>query len=79
MPPLPPLPLLPLPPPALKKVANGKPHGLPSLFCIPILFKDNYDAVGMPNTNGAKCFQDNFPKVDATQVMQVGRRRTGAR
>lgn len=26
---------------------------------------------GMPNTNGAKCFLDNYPLQDATQVSKI--------
>ncbi|KAK9829780.1 hypothetical protein WJX72_007874 [[Myrmecia] bisecta] len=50
-------------------LANGT--ALPPLFCVPILFKDNYDAVGMPNTAGAVALLDNFPNTDSTMVAQV--------
>lgn len=39
-----------------------------SLFCIPILLKDNFDAVGMPTTAGCAALRDNYPIADAPTV-----------
>lgn len=52
-------------------IALGKPNRMPPLFCVPFLFKDNYDAAGTPTTNGGKCLADNVAPQDATQVKQV--------
>lgn len=35
-------------------IANGTGHSLPSLFCVPMLLKDNIDMVGLPTTAGAR-------------------------
>lgn len=39
-----------------------------SLFCIPILLKDNYDAVGMGTTAGCTALNDSIPTFDAPAV-----------
>lgn len=39
-----------------------------ALFCIPILLKDNYDAVGMNTTGGCLDLANNFPSKDAAAV-----------
>ncbi|CAG8977896.1 hypothetical protein HYALB_00001773 [Hymenoscyphus albidus] len=39
-----------------------------ALFCIPVLLKDNYDAVGMNTTGGCLDLADNFPSKDAAAV-----------
>ncbi|KAK3336172.1 amidase signature domain-containing protein [Cercophora scortea] len=38
------------------------------LFCIPVLLKDNYDAVGMATTGGCRALAGNMPEVDAPSV-----------
>ncbi|KAL2760017.1 hypothetical protein ACRALDRAFT_1067323 [Sodiomyces alcalophilus JCM 7366] len=43
------------------------------LFCIPILLKDNFDAVGMPTTSGARPLADLYPLVDAPTVTALKR------
>ncbi len=48
------------------RVAAGNATG--SLFCIPILLKDNYDAVGMNTTGGCLDLADNRPTADAATV-----------
>ncbi|CAG8955996.1 hypothetical protein HYFRA_00008852 [Hymenoscyphus fraxineus] len=39
-----------------------------ALFCIPVLLKDNWDAVGMNTTGGCLDLADNFPTKDAAAV-----------
>jgi Asp-tRNA(Asn)/Glu-tRNA(Gln) amidotransferase A subunit family amidase len=39
-----------------------------SLFCIPVLLKDNYDSVEMPTTSGCLDLSDNKPTGDAAAV-----------
>lgn len=46
-----------------KRRADGKALG--PLDGVPILLKDNIDAVGMPNTAGSFALAENFPKEDA--------------
>jgi Asp-tRNA(Asn)/Glu-tRNA(Gln) amidotransferase A subunit family amidase len=48
------------------RVAAGNTTG--ALFCIPILLKDNYDAVGMPTTGGCRALADVHPDKDAPTV-----------
>ncbi|KAL3161962.1 hypothetical protein ABBQ38_009042 [Trebouxia sp. C0009 RCD-2024] len=52
-------------------VANGT--DLPLLFCVPILVKDNFDALdgGVATANGAVALLDNMPKMDSTEVAQA--------
>lgn len=45
------------------RIASGNITG--SLFCIPILLKDNYDTVGMNTTAGCIALAGSQPKVDA--------------
>lgn len=47
-----------------------------SLFCIPILLKDNYDAVGMRTTAGCEALNNSLPTVDSPAVTAF--RRAGA-
>ncbi|KAK3905015.1 hypothetical protein C8A05DRAFT_13123 [Staphylotrichum tortipilum] len=39
-----------------------------ALFCIPVLLKDSYDAVGMSTTGGCRGLADNRPSADAPTV-----------
>lgn len=39
-----------------------------ALFCIPVLLKDNWDAVGMNTTGGCLDLANNFPTKDAAAV-----------
>ncbi|KAK5075309.1 hypothetical protein LTR64_001514 [Lithohypha guttulata] len=39
-----------------------------SLFCVPILLKDNYDTAGIPTTAGCKALNDSVPMADAPSV-----------
>lgn len=47
-------------------LASGNATG--KLFCIPILLKDNYDAVGMNTTGSSLALAGNRPTVDAPTV-----------
>lgn len=47
-------------------IAAGNVTG--SLFCIPVLLKDNYDTVEMKTTGGCLDLSRNKPTVDATVV-----------
>lgn len=49
-----------------EQLATGNVTG--SLFCVPILLKDNYDAVGMPTTGSCHALADLYPTVDAPTV-----------
>lgn len=55
-------------------LARGNATG--SLFCVPILLKDNYDAAGMRTTAGCAALNDSFPTVDSPAVSAF--RRAGA-
>ncbi|KAK0615771.1 amidase signature domain-containing protein [Bombardia bombarda] len=48
------------------RIASGNVTG--ALFCIPVLLKDNYDAVGMSATGGCRALENNKPMVDAPSV-----------
>ncbi|KEY67399.1 hypothetical protein S7711_08879 [Stachybotrys chartarum IBT 7711] len=48
------------------RIASGNTTG--ALFCIPILLKDNFDAVGMPTTGGCRALADLHPNSDAPTV-----------
>ena len=48
------------------KIASGNATG--SLFCIPILLKDNYDTSELPTTGGCLDLAGNQPLVDAPAV-----------
>jgi len=50
-----------------RQLAAGNVTGRP-LFCIPILLKDNYDAVGMATTGGCLALRDSRPTADAPTV-----------
>lgn len=39
-----------------------------SLFCVPILLKDNYDAAGIPTTAGCVALNASIPQEDAPSV-----------
>jgi Asp-tRNA(Asn)/Glu-tRNA(Gln) amidotransferase A subunit family amidase len=56
------------------RIASGNTTG--SLFCIPVLLKDNYDAVGMKTTGGCVAMMGNEPLKDAPTVSTL--RRAGA-
>jgi Asp-tRNA(Asn)/Glu-tRNA(Gln) amidotransferase A subunit family amidase len=56
------------------QIASGNTTG--SLFCIPVLLKDNYDAVGMKTTGGCLAMSGNEPLNDAPTVTAL--RRVGA-
>lgn len=49
-----------------ERLASGNVTG--ALFCIPVLLKDNYDAVGTKTTGGCLTLADNKPSVDAPTV-----------
>lgn len=55
-------------------LAKGNATG--SLFCIPILLKDNYDTADMATTGGNVALADSQPTVDAPVVAVL--RRAGA-
>lgn len=48
------------------QIAAGNVTG--ALFCIPVLLKDNFDAVGMSTTGGCRGLTDNKPLADAPTV-----------
>lgn len=48
------------------RIAAGNVTG--SLFCIPILLKDNFDAVGMNTTGGCLALAGNRPTTDGPVV-----------
>lgn len=43
-------------------------NGTGSLFCVPILLKDNYDAAGIPTTAGCAALNSSIPSEDAPTV-----------
>ncbi|KAF1811601.1 amidase signature enzyme [Eremomyces bilateralis CBS 781.70] len=47
-----------------------------SLFCVPVLVKDNYDTFDMKTTGGSLAFRDSQPSTDAPSVAAL--RREGA-
>ncbi|KAI1141553.1 amidase signature enzyme [Hypoxylon sp. FL0543] len=49
-----------------KRLAAGNSTG--KLFCIPVLLKDNYDAVGMNTTGSCAALAGNRPSVDTPSV-----------
>jgi Asp-tRNA(Asn)/Glu-tRNA(Gln) amidotransferase A subunit family amidase len=51
------------------RIAAGNVTG--SLFCIPILLKDNYDTLELPTTGGCLDLADNKPTVDAAAVFAL--------
>lgn len=52
-------------------LAAGNATG--SLFCIPILLKDNYDTADMPTTGGALALKESQPTEDAPSVAALKR------
>lgn len=48
------------------QLSTGNTTG--KLLCIPVLLKDNFDAVGMATTNGCLAMASNFPREDASTV-----------
>lgn len=44
---------------------------LPTLFCVPMLVKDNMDVKGIPTTAGSKMLMDNFPPDTAKVVSDL--------
>lgn len=48
------------------RVASGNVTG--ALFCIPVLLKDNFDAIGMSTTGGCQALAGNQPLADAPAV-----------
>lgn len=52
-----------------KRRASGQALG--PLDGIPILFKDNFDAVGMPTTAGSFALEKNFPAADSEVVKRL--------
>ncbi|KAK3367014.1 amidase signature domain-containing protein [Lasiosphaeria ovina] len=53
------------------QIASGNMTG--ALFCIPVLLKDNYNAVGMNTTGGCLDLANNRPLVDAPTVKALKR------
>jgi amidase len=51
------------------QIKNGREMG--SLFCAPILVKDNYDTHDMPTTAGSITLKDNYPPDDAYMVKKL--------
>ncbi|PHS40012.1 MAG: glutamyl-tRNA amidotransferase [Robiginitomaculum sp.] len=50
-------------------LAEGR--SLPSLFCVPVLVKDNMDVQGFPTTAGSKMLMDNMPPDDANVIAKL--------
>ncbi|KAL2172639.1 hypothetical protein VTG60DRAFT_4759 [Thermothelomyces hinnuleus] len=48
------------------RIAAGNVTG--ALFCVPVLLKDNFDAVGMSTTGGCRALAHNEPSEDAPTV-----------
>lgn len=53
------------------RIASGNVTG--ALFCIPVLLKDNFDAVGMRTTGGCQALAHNQPLADAPTVRALER------
>ncbi|KAH6628608.1 amidase signature domain-containing protein [Chaetomium tenue] len=49
-----------------QRLAAGNVTG--ALFCVPVLLKDNFDAVGMSTTGGCRGLAHNKPRTDAPTV-----------
>ncbi|DBA94745.1 TPA: hypothetical protein ACH3X1_002294 [Trebouxia sp. C0004] len=58
---------------AMLAAYNANGTALPLLFCVPILIKDNFDAMDghLATANGAVALLDNFPSMDSTEVAQA--------
>ncbi|KAK4187323.1 amidase signature domain-containing protein [Podospora australis] len=54
-----------------QRIAAGNTTG--PLFCIPVLLKDNFDAVGTNTTGGCLALANNRPLVDAPTVTELKR------
>ncbi|MCH8336358.1 MAG: glutamyl-tRNA amidotransferase, partial [Proteobacteria bacterium] len=52
-----------------RKVAGGEILG--SLFCAPVLLKDNYDTADMPTSGGSVALKDSVPPDDAYMVRKL--------
>ncbi|MDG1859764.1 MAG: amidase family protein, partial [Emcibacteraceae bacterium] len=52
-----------------EKLQNNEVLG--SLFCAPILVKDNYDTHDLPTTGGSIALKDNYPPDDAFMVQKL--------
>ena len=52
-----------------EKIKSGKKLG--SLYCAPILVKDNYDTHDLPTTGGSIALKDNYPPDDAFMVEKL--------
>ncbi|MCC3860565.1 amidase [Pseudemcibacter aquimaris] len=52
-----------------EKIANGEKLG--SLYCAPILVKDNFDTHDLPTTGGSIALKDNYPPDDAFMVRKL--------
>jgi len=50
-------------------VGNGDPLG--SLFCAPLLIKDNYDTYDLPTTGGSIALKESIPPDDAFMVQKL--------
>jgi Asp-tRNA(Asn)/Glu-tRNA(Gln) amidotransferase A subunit family amidase len=51
------------------RIATGNVTG--SLFCIPVLLKDNYDTKELPTTGGCLDLSNNRPTIDAAAVVAL--------
>lgn len=51
------------------KLAAGEERG--SLFCVPVLLKDNYDTADMPTSGGSIALKDSIPPDDAFMVRKL--------
>lgn len=60
---------------ASPQTAAAEAH-LPSLFCVPLLVKDNYDVAGLPTTAGSVGLRGNYPSSDAHVIAKL--RKAGA-
>ena len=70
-----PCPVLPCPPQRaaqldaeLAAMRANRASALPSLFCVPLLVKDNIDVVGLATTAGNAGLADNLPLADARVI-----------
>lgn len=52
-----------------ESLATGNATG--SLFCVPVLLKDNYDTADMPTTGGSLALRDSQPTEDAPSVIAM--------
>lgn len=54
-----------------QRIKQGNFSG--SLFCIPVLLKDNFDFKGLPTTAGCEALKDSYPVNDAITVSALQR------